>query len=156
MGGSSEFQILRTLYVMSQPHFTSDLPPKGLKMTLRVFSSKITFQILTPIFRFRGIPGTPNFFFSEFFFRNLNNSAIFYPITLNLGLKWPENDFSDNVGSRNCDFPRFWTFSNFFLKKMEFFWKKNSKMSENGGNRNFCFQHFLQNRFLVILSPNWG
>ena len=49
-------------------YFTSNLPPKGLKMTLRVFSLKIIFQNLTPIFRFRGIPATPQFFFSRIFF----------------------------------------------------------------------------------------
>ena len=117
---------------MSHTHFTSDLPQKGLKMTLSVFSLKIIFQNLTPIFWFRGIPGTPKFFFSKIFFWNLNNSANFYPITLNLGLKWPENDFAENVGSRNCDFPRFRTFSNFFPKKLHFFQKKIRKCPKTG------------------------
>ena len=37
------------LQVVSRPHFTADLPQKGLKMTLRGFSSKIIFQNLTPM-----------------------------------------------------------------------------------------------------------
>ena len=47
------------------PHFTSKLPLKGLKMTGRPFSAKIIFQNLTPIFRFWGIPGDPQFFFPK-------------------------------------------------------------------------------------------
>ena len=84
---------------MSQPHFTSDLPPKGLKMSLRVFSSKINFQILTPIFRFRGIPGTP-IFFRKFFYENCIFSYISQYIFKNPKTCVKRLVWANNLGSR--------------------------------------------------------
>ena len=47
------------------PHFTPKIPLNGLKMMGKLFSAKINFQNLTPIFHFLGIPNGPKLFFSE-------------------------------------------------------------------------------------------
>ena len=47
------------------PHFTLKTPPNDLKMMEKLFSTKIIFQNLTPIFHFWGIPDGPKLFFSE-------------------------------------------------------------------------------------------
>ena len=133
-GGPSEFHISRFLTCKwcHTPILHLIYPKKVLKWPWVYFLWKSFFKIWPQFFGFGESPGPRKFFFSKIFFWNLNNSANFYPITLNSGLKWPENDFAENVGSRNCDFPRFRTFSNFFLKKWSFFWKKNRKCPKTG------------------------
>ena len=69
-------------------------------MTLRVLSSKITFQNLAPIFQVWGIPGTPKLFFRKKIHENCYSSYIsqyFFKIskTCVKRLVW-----ANNMGSR--------------------------------------------------------
>ena len=72
-GGDQANFRFRVFWLLKLCHTTilHQISPISLKMTLRVFSSKIIFQILTPIFQFRGIPWTPKNFFSKNFSRKL-------------------------------------------------------------------------------------
>ena len=57
-------------------HFTPKLAHFGLKMIIRHFSSKFWKKILTPIFRFWGIPARANFFFRKLFYENRISSLV--------------------------------------------------------------------------------
>ena len=107
-------------------------PKKVLKWPWECFLQKSFFKIWPRFFGSGESPGRRKNFFSEIFFWKFYNSANFCPITLNVGLKWREFDFSVNVGSRNYDFSHFRTFLNFFPKKMDFFWKKIRKCPKKG------------------------
>ena len=123
--------------------------------------------------------GPSEFHISRFLTLKLCHTPILHQIYPKKVLKWPWECFLQNHFSKfdpnfsvlgNPLDPEFffffskiffWNLNNlanfeFFSEKNGVFLEKKSKMSENWRNRNFCFQHFLQNRFPVILSPNWG
>ena len=70
------------LWVVSHLYFTSNLPPKGLKMIMSVFY-KNHFSKFDPYFSILGNPRDPEKkFFRKFFPQKINGTLIFYPIAL--------------------------------------------------------------------------